>query len=167
MSIEGLPLDIKGTGSVTKANVVAFDDKPLQKSMKPEFDDNMVADGRYDTSKDGGVSIARTTGISGISNDIITDIYGFQEPDQKGQLFEIAGFRVSYKVAGSKDMAVTSVRVYKKNMDEVKACFNGSQYTHTLKNGEKMICQIIEGAPIVCVEEAHKFSYVEGQWVRP
>lgn len=172
MSIFNLPLDIKGQGSVTKASQpqpasAVQEEAPLQKSIKPEFDENMIADGRYDTSKDGGVSVARSTGINGISEKVTGDIYGFQQPDQKGQLFEVAGFRVSYAVRGTKDMAATSVRVYKKTLDEAKACFNGSQYTHTMNNGETMICQIIEGAPIICVEEAHKLSYIEGKWVRP
>jgi len=134
-------------------------------SDKSGFDPNIIQDGRFDNKEsEGGVTRAKSTGVTGLSNStstpdgVIKPIVG-DMPD----MYELAGFTVSYKIEGTKDISSQEVRTFFNTIVEAKAAVDGKKYFHHLK--DKMIeAEITRGMPCIAINDVMKCEYIDGAW---
>ena len=155
----GMPIfKLEGQGEVKRA-------QESEKPVKREFDVNTIGNGLEDSAKEGGTSIARSTGESGMSNARRPgEGVGFNGGG--GGPFELSGFSVRYDVPGTKDVASVEVSVSFGSMESAQGAIKGNQYVHITPNAFVILCDIIKGAPVICVNDIEKCKYVEGAWVR-
>lgn len=154
-----------------ESSIIAPNLDDVKKILKAEFDPNIIAPGLEDVEKEGGTSIARSTGASGMADQAVPGVgLGFKSGGHGGP-YELLGFTVKYNVPDSTDIGSVEVQVNFPSIDDAKATIstNGTSviYNHTTPAGVKMACDLILGAPTICVNECEKLKFVGGDWIRP
>ena len=168
MNSVGVPIGkVTGSGIVTKAvkPVVIENQEELSRSEKPEFNKDTVQDIRTTEKVEGGISAARSTGITGMSNEAPkTSVHAFQ--DYKENKFELSGFSASYTLPGTKDIVSQEIRVFFDDIESAKESVKNGKYYH--KHGDEIIeMNITLGSPIICANEIQRLMQVDGEWRRP
>jgi hypothetical protein len=152
---------------VEAPKVVTTEEEQLPPSPKPEFDPNIVTNGLVDGKNEGGTSIARSTGMTGMSDkaapgDQLGFIGGGSGP------YELSGFTARYDVPGSTDIGSVEVVFNFPTITAAQSVISGANnYRHTTPKGIVMDCVITKGAPVICTNESEKLKYVDGAWIRP
>ena len=175
---------IEGYGKIIKAKKIPEENPEIAENAKPieakesdtlelkqsnlkEFDDNQIADPRKNSKVEGGRSIARSTGVSGLSQaSAPSEKLGIIQKEQKN-MYELGGFTASYTIPGSTDISSSDVRVYFKNYQDAHAAVKGDKYTHkVMATGDVLEMTITKGMPEISVNEILKFKYIEETWER-
>ena len=126
-----------------------------------EFDDQQIADPRLDEEIEGGKTLTRTTGVTGLSDSQADKGIVLLAKEQDDPKFEIGGFKVEYNHPESGDIISGDVRRYFANMAEVEKAFKDGKYIQ-----EEIIMTITEGVPEVYCSEIMKYKYIDSEFVR-
>jgi len=161
-----------GTGEVTRGNVedTVVPAETSTPVVKQEFDENVIANGLVDSPKEGGTSIARSTGTTGMDDKAVPGS-GLGFKNSGSGPYELLGFTVRYNVPDSMDVGSTEVQVNFPSIEDAQKTISrdGSLvvYSHTTPAGVNLRSELILGAPTICVNECEKLKFIEDSWIRP